>query len=91
MEFETIKLLLLLKHLEAVPGSELHHLIIDAANSAAGLAQATPYPGLVFPCLFAERVDSMLEQERVRVRNYWEPCTNLGSAWRGYRCVAQVT
>jgi len=71
MEFETIKLLLLLRRLEAVPGSELHPLIIDAANSAAGLARATSYPGLVFPCLFAERVDTMLEQERVRVRNYW--------------------
>lgn len=71
MEFETIKLLLLLKRLEAVPGSELHPLIIDAANSAAGVAQATPYPGLVFPCLFAERVEIILEEEKIRTRNYW--------------------
>lgn len=73
MEFETVKLLLLLKRLEAVPGSELHLLIIDAANSAANLARATPYPGLVFPCLFSERVEISLEQERVRARNYWAP------------------
>lgn len=71
MEFESIKLRLLLKRLDGVPGSELHPLIIDAANSAAGLARATSYPGLVFPCLFAERVEFVLEQERVRAGEYW--------------------
>jgi hypothetical protein len=76
MEFETIKLLLLLKRLEGVAGSELHPLIIDAADSAAGLARATPYPGLVFPCLFAERVELVLEQERVRTRRYWAAFQN---------------
>ncbi len=71
MEFESVKLLLLLKRLEAVPGAELHPLIIEAAHTAAGLARATSYPRLVFPCLFAERVDLALEQERIRSFNYW--------------------
>jgi hypothetical protein len=71
MEFETLKLLLLLAWLDRVPMSEQHPLIIDAADSAADLARTTTYPRLLFPCLFAERVDAALEQERVRTRNYW--------------------
>ena len=71
MEFETLKLLLLLARLDRVPMSEQHLLIIDAADSAAELARTTRYPRLLFPCLFAERADAALEQERVRSRNYW--------------------
>ena len=72
MEFETLKIVLLLSRLDGIPRSELHHLVIDAADSAANLARATRYPRLLFPCLFAERADVALQQEHVRNRNYWE-------------------
>ena len=72
MEFETLKLLLLLSRLDVVPRSELHYLIIDAAHSAADLARTTRYPRLLFPCLFAERADVALQQEHVRNRHYWK-------------------
>jgi len=71
MEFETLKLLLLLARLDRVPMSEQHPLIIDAADSAADIARTTRYPRLLFPCLFAERVDAALEQERLRTCKYW--------------------
>jgi hypothetical protein len=71
MEFETLKLVLLLARLDGVPRVELHPLIIDAADSASHLAHSTRYPRLLFPCLFAERAEAALELERIRFQNYW--------------------
>ena len=80
MEFETLKLLLLLSRLDGIPRSELHHLIINEADSAADLARTTRYPRLLFPCLFAERADIALHQERLRSRNYWETLDALAAS-----------
>ena len=80
MEFETLKIVLLLSRLDGIPKSELHHLVIDAADSAAVLVRATRYPGLLFPCLFAERADVALQQEHVRNRSYWEKLDALAAS-----------
>jgi hypothetical protein len=77
VEFETLKIVLLLSRLDGVPRSELHHLIIDAADSAAELARATRYPRLLFPCLFSERTEVALQAEHIRNRNYWEKLDTL--------------
>ena len=66
-----VKWRLLLRTLEQVPDSERHALLIQAADTAAAQAATTPYPGLVFPCLFEERVAEALELDERRKRFYW--------------------
>jgi hypothetical protein len=67
-----LKMRLLLQTLDQVPDSERHALLIQEAGTAAAKAASTPFPVLVFPCLFEERVVAALEFEESRRRRYWQ-------------------
>jgi len=54
-EFQLLKHRLLLRQLDEMPEVESHALVIYEAEAAASLASLTPYPFLIFPCLFEER------------------------------------
>jgi hypothetical protein len=60
---EQLKHSLLQPVLRGTPNSELHSRLNWAAREAAGLAWLTPFPLLVFPALFEEKVTA--------ARKYW--------------------
>ena len=72
-QFEIALRRLLLRRLDEVPNTEAHTLVIREADVAARLAGRTPFPWLLFPCLFEERVSAALEQARRQDRLYWHP------------------
>ena len=64
-EFERLKGQLLRERLETVWEPETNSQVRWAANEAAALAWVTPYPALVFPVLFDEKVgEARLRAER---------------------------
>ena len=69
--FELLRWRLLLRRLDQLENCELHALVIREARAATELARATPFPWLVFPCLFEERADAALEGEAQRSTLYW--------------------
>jgi hypothetical protein len=71
-QFGILKQRLLLRRLNETPESETHALIIRQANEAAFRACLTPYPLLIFPCLFEERAAASTEQARRQARLYWK-------------------
>jgi hypothetical protein len=54
-----LKLKLLQSALETTANARLFKRLCGAAHRAADLAWATPYPLLVFPCLFEEMVEDI--------------------------------
>ncbi len=70
--FERLKATLLAERLEESLEPDLNSQVRRAANEAAALAWVTPYPLLVFPVLFEEKVEAALKvserQEEVRQR-----------------------
>jgi hypothetical protein len=56
--FERLKADLLARRLAAVWDAEANSSVRRAANEAAALAWVTPYPMLVFPALFEEKVNA---------------------------------
>ena len=69
--FELLRLRLLLKQLDKVENSDLHALVIREAKVATELARGTPFPWLLFPCLFEERVNTALQREALVATLYW--------------------
>jgi hypothetical protein len=69
--FELLRWRLLLLRLESLQGSELHALAIREAQVSAILACETAFPGLLFPCLFEERVEAALARQAREVSRYW--------------------
>jgi hypothetical protein len=71
--FEQLKGRLLVERLEAIWEPAATSQVRRAANEAASLAWATPYPLLVFPVLFEEKAQSAIEftrrQEQARRRS----------------------
>ena len=59
---------LLTRWLKDVPRIEFHATIFHAANEAASLAWQTAFPLLVFPVLFEEKAQAMLNQARRQQR-----------------------
>jgi hypothetical protein len=57
-EFDRLKRRLLDERLETVWEPDLNSQVRRAANEAAALAWVTPYPALVFPLLFEEKVEA---------------------------------
>ena len=70
-KFAILRKRLLLEHLNGMPDSETHALVMGEANAAALLAWCTQYPLLTFPCLFEERAAVASERARRRVCRYW--------------------
>lgn len=72
-DLEQLKNRLLARELRETPYPEFGELIRQAADEAAGLAWLTPFPLLVFPCLFEEKAHAAVKrglfQERVRQRS----------------------
>ena len=58
-DLHQLKRKLLQSALETTPNARLFKRLCGAANRAADLAWATPYPLLVFPCLFEEMAEAM--------------------------------
>lgn len=56
-ELEQFKFRLLRLALDTTPEAGLHMPLRRAANEAAGVAWLTPFPLLVLPVLFEERID----------------------------------
>jgi hypothetical protein len=61
-ELERLKNRLLLGQLGALPEPDLGAWVRQAANEAAALAWVSPYPLLVFPGLFEEKIRTALRQ-----------------------------
>ena len=57
-EFERLKERMLLERLDGLWEAESNNRVRRAANEAAALAWVTPYPLLVFPLLFDEKVEA---------------------------------
>jgi hypothetical protein len=70
-EFELLKHRLLLRQLDEMPDVESHALVIYEAEAAASLASLTPYPFLIFPCLFEERARATAESARGQEHLCW--------------------
>jgi hypothetical protein len=72
-EFERVKSRLVGERLTGSEDLESNVNVRRAANEAAALAWATPYPLLLFPVLFEEAADSALarlqRQRQIRVRS----------------------
>jgi len=85
MQLHQLKQKMVLVMLEGTANRNLHKRICGAANQAAALAWTTPYPSLVFPCLFEELADSVREAfqqqsdyaQAPRERSFyrWVPCS----------------
>jgi hypothetical protein len=71
MTLDLLKRSLSLRHLDETLQTELHTLVLHEAAAAECLAARTPYPLLLFPCLFEERVAAALERERTETKRYW--------------------
>jgi hypothetical protein len=56
--FELLKTALTAERLQSLATAGYYASVRRAANEAAALAWTTPYPLLVFPALFEEKVDS---------------------------------
>ncbi len=69
--FELLRWRLLLNQLDKIENAELHARVIREAEAAEELAGATPFPCLLFPCLFEERVEALLHREARQARYYW--------------------
>ena len=67
-----LKMRLMLQALDQVPYSELHVTIMLEAKLACAQAASIGFPMLLFPCLFAERVEQALELEAERRSRYWQ-------------------
>ena len=61
-DFELLKARMLMRALDETPIMELHLHIFRAASEATALAQQTPFPFLVFPGLFEEKVRAVLDR-----------------------------
>ena len=61
-EFERLKDLLLAQQLTQAPTPGLGPPLRRAANEAAALAWVTPFPMLVFPVLFEEKIEAAVRQ-----------------------------
>jgi len=70
--FEVLVHQLLLRRLEELPAAETHARIIQEAHNAQALACGTPFPMLVFPCLFEERAGAVSEHYRQQERLFWQ-------------------
>ena len=70
-EFEVLKQRLLLRELDEVGIWEAHLQIMQEAEVAGEIASQTPFPALVFPSLFEERVGAVLQQFHRRETAYW--------------------
>jgi hypothetical protein len=68
---KVLKLRLLLQTLDRVQDSAQHALLIQEARFAGTQAARTPFPELLFPCLFEERVAVALELDQRKQRAYW--------------------
>ena len=77
--FEILVQRLLLRHLARNPALGSHARIIQEARVARALASQTPFPLLVFPCLFQERAAAALEDWRRQERLFWN-ATKSGSS-----------
>ena len=69
--FELLCWRLLLNRLDKIEKFELHAQVIREAEEAETVARATAFPCLLFPCLFEERVEALLQRDAVRERLYW--------------------
>ncbi len=69
-EFEIFTERLLLRELDGIPW-EAHIQIMKEADAVAEIAAQTPFPFLVFPCLFEERISAVLRQFHEREASYW--------------------
>jgi hypothetical protein len=69
-QFEMFRERLLLKKLDDIPW-EAHIQVMHQADWASDIALGTPYPFLVFPCLFEERVSSILKTFHASEASYW--------------------
>jgi hypothetical protein len=69
--FELLRHQLLLARLNEVEDGALHIGIIAASYEASSLARLTPFPLLVFPCLFEDRVSDVLACDRRQRHSYW--------------------
>jgi len=67
-ELERLKNELLLRLLRDTPYPEFNARIRRAANEAAGLAWLSPYPLLLFPALFDEKAQAVVEQGLLQER-----------------------
>ena len=72
-DLEQLKGRLLAQALDETANSELYALLRRAANEAAALAWATPYPLLLFPALFSEKAHTatrqVQQQAKIRERS----------------------
>lgn len=69
-EFEQLKSQLLAEQLYLADETELYAPVRRAANDAAAIAWATPFPLLVFPVLFEEKTATVLRQAKRQARIY---------------------
>jgi hypothetical protein len=69
-EFERLKDLLLAQQLAYAPAPGLSPPLRRAANEAAALAWVTPFPLLVFPVLFEEKIEAAVRQAERQARIY---------------------
>ena len=74
--FERLKNELLTEQLEDVWAAEFNSFVRRAANEAAALAWVTPYPSLVFPVLFEEKIDAALVHAE-RQKEIWQRSREL--------------
>jgi hypothetical protein len=70
-EFQVFTERLLLRELDGIPW-EAHFQIMKEADAVAEIAERTSFPFLVFPCLFEERVSTILRQFHEMEASYWE-------------------
>ena len=70
-QLELLKWRLLLHRLDEVTDFSLHARLIHEADEAARLARQSPFPLLVFPCLFEEKAAGATEQARRQAHLYW--------------------
>jgi hypothetical protein len=66
VELEQLKRCLLYKQTRVVPDSEVQSWLNRAANDAASIAWATPYPLLVLPLLLDEKLSEARRQAEVQ-------------------------
>jgi hypothetical protein len=69
-EFERLKDLLLAQQLTQAPAPGRSPPLRRAANEAAALAWVTPFPMLVFPVLFEEKIEAAVRQAGRQARIY---------------------
>ena len=74
--FEGLKSELLTERLEDVWEAEFNSHVRRAANEAAALAWVTPYPSLVFPVLFDEKLEAALAHA-ARQKQIWQRSREL--------------